>query len=261
MKFIEAVGKTLDEAKQAALEQLGVDEQEIVFEVLRRPGAVAGLFRSGEYRVKAMLRSEIAEQTDQAKPAQLLDDEEPEEAASEQLASAQVTDQALPEPNQELSEDREEVLTRIAAKAQQTASDIVSLMGMDDVVVQVTSLEDQEIGLDITCQPPGLLIGRDGETLDALQMVVAIAANKGRSDGARIVLDAENYRERHTQKLADMARSYAAEAKESDREVVLPDLRAYERRIVHMTLRDDPEVETYSEGEGRDRVLVISPRT
>ncbi len=269
MKSVEAAGKTLDEAKRAALEQLGVGEEEVEFEVLKRPGAVAGLFRSGEYSVRATLRAEMEEVTEEEHAAAETAEEElapeaeeaAEDATGEEVVAAEVTEEAVPEETEGLSAGREEVLDEIATKAKDAASDIVGLMGMGDVSVEVTGVEDTEIGLEISGDEPGLLIGRDGETLDALQLVVAIAANKGRADGARIVLDAENYRERHVHKLEDMARSYAAEAKESDQEVVLPDLRPYDRRIIHMTLRDDPEVETYSEGEGRRRVLVISPRT
>ncbi len=270
MKSVEAAGKTLDEAKRAAVEQLGVGEEEVEFKVLKRPGAVAGLFRSGEYSVRATLRAETEEvtqeednaaETAEEEVAPEAEEEAAEEAVVAEVVAAEVSEEAVPEATEELSADREEVLAEIAAKAQEAASDIVQLMGVGDVSVEVTGVEDREIGLEISGDQPGMLIGRDGETLHALQLIVAIAANKGRDDGARVVLDAENYREHHTQETEDMARSYAAEAKESEQEVVLPDLNPYERRIIHMTLRDDPEVETYSEGEGRRRVLVISPRT
>ena len=266
MESVEAAGKTLDEAKRTALQQLGVGEQEVKFEVLKRPGAVAGLFRSGEYCVRATLRAETDEQPDEDTAAEPVEAEAVEEEAAPDAqtdaepAPEEVMAQAAPEQTEPLSEDREAVLNEIAAKAKEVAADVIRLMGMDDVSVEVTGVEDQEIGLEMSCDQPALLIGRDGETLDALQLVVAIAANKGRPDGARVVLDAEDYRERTTHKLEDLARSYAAEAKENEQEVVLPDLRPYERRIIHMTLRDDPDVETYSEGEGRHRVLVISPR-
>lgn len=264
MKSVEAAGKTLDEAKRTALEQLGAGEQEVEFEVLKRPGSVAGLFRSGEYRVRATLRAEMEEATEEDTAAEIAAEAGPElevpEQPAEEPAPEEVIAEAVPEQTEPLSEDREAVLNEIAARAKQVAADVVRLMGMDDVSVEVTGVEDQEVGLEMSCDQSALLIGRDGETLNALQLVVAIAANRGRPDGARVVLDAENYRERHTHKLEDMARSYAAEAKENEQEVVLPDLNPYERRIIHMTLRDDPNVETYSEGEGRQRVIVISPR-
>jgi len=106
----------------------------------------------------------------------------------------------------------------------------------------------------------GLLIGQEGNTLDALQLIVAIGANKGIEDGCRVVLDTANrYRERHCEHLRRRARQAAEEARATGREVVMSDLKSYERRIVHMELADEPGIETYSEGEGRYRRLVISP--
>jgi spoIIIJ-associated protein len=136
---------------------------------------------------------------------------------------------------------------------------VISEIGISDPQVSLTQTGDQEITLNIEGDDLGIIIGRRGETLDALQLITAIAANRQREDGARVILDAENYRERHEDMLRDMASEYAADAKNRGEEVVIPDLKAYERRIVHMALRDDTSVRTYSEGEGRDRVLVISP--
>jgi len=105
----------------------------------------------------------------------------------------------------------------------------------------------------------GLLIGRHGATLDAVQLIVAIGANREVNDGARVIVDAEGYRARHRQVIEGRAIKLAEEAVASGKEVVVPDLKAYERRLMHLTLKDNPTVETYSEGEGADRVLVISP--
>jgi len=105
-----------------------------------------------------------------------------------------------------------------------------------------------------------MLIGRHGATLDALQMLAGLVANSGFEHGARVVVDAEQYRERRRQMLVEMAQQQADKAKESQQEVVIPDLKPFERRIIHLALKEDPEVETYSEGEGDERCIVISPR-
>ncbi len=106
----------------------------------------------------------------------------------------------------------------------------------------------------------GLLIGQEGNTLDALQLIVAIGANKGIEDGCRVILDTSGgYRERQREDLCHQAHQAAEEAQSTGREVVMSDLKSYERRIVHTELADEPGVETYSEGEGRYRRLVIAP--
>lgn len=148
----------------------------------------------------------------------------------------------------------------IADKAREFVAETTRLMGLDAEVV-VNEAEEGEITLEIRGEGLGLLIGRHGATLDALQMLAAIVANPGHDPSARIVVDAENYRERRREMLRKMALQQAEKAKESQQEVVIPDLKAFERRIIHLALKDDPEVETYSEGDGEDRCIVISPRS
>lgn len=147
----------------------------------------------------------------------------------------------------------------IAEKAREFVADTTRLMGLNTEVVTSES-EEGEITLEIKGDGLGLLIGRHGATLDALQMLAAVVANPAHDPGARIIVDAENYRERRREMLRKMALQQAEKAKESQQEVVIPDLKAFERRIIHLALKDDPEVETYSEGEGEDRCIVISPR-
>lgn len=136
---------------------------------------------------------------------------------------------------------------------------MADMLGIENLEVEITGVDSDEVRLDVKGDNLGLLIGRHGQTIDAMQLVVAIGANKPFDDGARVILDAENYRARHKQMLEDMAADYAEEVKERQEEAVIPDLKAYERRIMHLALVDDPDVETYSEGEGSDRQLVISP--
>jgi len=118
----------------------------------------------------------------------------------------------------------------------------------------------QEVEVELVGPDLGLLIGRYGATLDALQTVTAAAANRDVEEGARVVLDAEGYRERRLHSLESLARSTASRVKKGGREVALNNLQAHERRIIHMALRDEPDVETYSEGEGVRRRLIIAPR-
>lgn len=148
----------------------------------------------------------------------------------------------------------------IAEKAREFVAETTRLMGLNAEVV-VNEIEEGEITVEIRGEGLGLLTGRHGATLDALQMLAAIVANPNHDPGSRIIVDAENYRERRRELLRQMAIQQAEKAKESQQEVVIPDLKAFERRIVHLALKDDPEVETYSEGEGDDRCIVISPRS
>lgn len=227
-----------------AAEMLGVSEDELEFEVISKPGTLAGLFGGGECRVRAtLIEADAAADTEEVGGEQPVADDEEFDTAP------RATGWGADESTVEL----------VGRRAVEVAEHIVSEIGVENVHIVTERTGDGEITLNIEGDNLGLIIGRRGETLDALQLIVAIAANRSLGDGARIILDAEDYRRRHEDSLHEMALEYAADAKKRGQEVVIPDLKAYERRIVHMALRDDPGVETYSEGEGRDRILVISP--
>lgn len=236
MDCVEKSGKTLDEAKAAALAELGATESEVDFEVVEEPKKLLGLLSStGDYRVRATLREAATGTTITEKHTDSFD---------EMAETVPVEPQDVPEG---------------ARRAQEFLAETTRLMGLETQVV-VTDLEAGEVALDIQGPAIGLLIGRHGATLDALQLLAAVVANVGSDSGLRIIVDAENYRERRREMLRNMALGHAEKAKKRGQEVVIPDLKPYERRIIHLALRDDPEVETYSEGEGEDRCLVISPK-
>lgn len=227
-----------------AAEMLGVSEDQLEFEVISKPGTLAGLFGGGECRVRAtLIEDEAAADTEEVGSEQPVADDEEFDAAPRQTAWG----------------GDDSTVELVGRRAVEVAEHIVSEIGVENVHIATERTGDGEITLNVEGDNLGLIIGRRGETLDALQLIVAIAANRSLDDGARIILDAEDYRRRHRDSLHEMALEYAADAKKRGQEVVIPDLKAYERRIVHMALRDDPGVETYSEGEGRDRILVISP--
>lgn len=235
MDSVIASGKTLEEAQAAALAELGATADEVEFEVVEEPRRLLG-FATGDYRVKATRRS---------------GEEAP--AAQEPLAAPPV------QPTPLAAEGVSPQQTVIGQRAVEFLTETTRLMGLKTDVV-IVGQEPGEVSIEIRGQGLSVLIGRQGVTLDALQMLAAVVANSGYDQGARVVVDAEQYRARQREMLVQMAQQHAEKAKESQQEVVIPDLKPFERRIIHLTLKDDPEVETYSEGEGDDRCIVISPR-
>ena len=238
MDWTEGTGKTLEEARQDALDKLGVSEEQVEFEVVDKPGGLSGILGRSACKVRARLIEADIEEPEAATAAN--------EIATDAPAASATEDGIM--PHQELAEAGREFLQQM-----------VTYMGADGVV-EISSCTEDEVELNVEGEDLGILIGRHGATLDAIQLIVAIAANRDIADGARVIVDAEGYRERHRQMLEARAQEYADEVKSSGREVVIPDLKSYERRYMHVLLKDDPEVATYSEGEGADRVLVISPR-
>jgi spoIIIJ-associated protein len=131
-----------------------------------------------------------------------------------------------------------------------------------DATASIGRVTEEELTLDLSGPDASLLIGRHGQTLDSLQYLLLVIVSAGRPSppSSRMTVDVEGYRQRRIETLTRYAQSLAAQVRETHEEAVLEPLNPLERRIVHTALVDDPYVETYSEGFGQDRHIVISPR-
>lgn len=117
--------------------------------------------------------------------------------------------------------------------------------------------KDGRISVNMEGNDMGLLIGYRGETLEALQTILGVVANKGSEDYMKIDLDAENYREKRKETLKNLASKKAYEAVKYNKNITLEPMNAYERRIIHMALQENDKVTTYSIGEEPYRKIVI----
>jgi spoIIIJ-associated protein len=136
--------------------------------------------------------------------------------------------------------------------------ELLERMGID---AEVSAFDDGErIILDAHGSESGLVIGKKGATLDALQYLVNRIIFKKPGEGTSVIVDAEGYRGRREDSLADLAKRLAEKAVRSGRPVPVEPMNAHDRRIVHMTLADHPGVTTESEGEGMARRVVIFPK-
>lgn len=136
---------------------------------------------------------------------------------------------------------------------------ILTAMGLH-AEVRPLGFEDGSIRLEVNGPDMGVVIGKHGSTINALQYLVGLITHKRVGERVRVVVDAEDYRSRRERTLQELAQSFARRVKETGQEAVLDALQSYERRIIHTALVDDPDVYTYSEGEEPDRRVVISPR-
>lgn len=159
----------------------------------------------------------------------------------------------------EPEEITDEMLDAIADTAIASLQDILKHFNVGEVTIDEYEGEEGELILDITGDDLAVLIGRHGKTLDALQFLVS--AITVRTIGYRypIVIDVEGYKSRQRKKLESIAHSSANKAAAQHRSVKLRPMTPYERRIVHIALRDDDRVETVSEGEGSARHVVVVP--
>lgn len=206
--MVEVSGRTVEEAVEAALQQLGATRDQVDVEVLEEGArGFLGILGSREARVRVRLQFRPDEQ------------------------------------NRKAREFLEGLLIRMSMEC-----------GLE------TRFGDDEIlHVNITGPDMGNLIGRRGQTLQALQYLVNVVANRGEAQYQRILLDAEGYRERRAEVLRRLARRKARRVQETGQPVALEPMNPWERRIIHMAVRDIEGVETHSEGEEPNRRVIISP--
>jgi spoIIIJ-associated protein len=137
---------------------------------------------------------------------------------------------------------------------------ILSYFDADDAGIDEYEGDEGEIQLDVVGDDMAVLIGRHGRTLDALQYTVVSATNKRLGFRYPIVIDVEGYKYRRRQKIEGLARSAASKASNQGKNIRLRPMTSYERRIVHLALRDDRRVTTVSEGEEPNRRVVVKPQ-
>lgn len=163
-----------------------------------------------------------------------------------------------------MSEDQievtEEELDAIADTAIAALQDILKYFNVGEVTIDEYEGDEGELILDITGDDLAILIGRHGRTLDALQFVVSAITVRSMGFRYPVIVDVEGYKSRQREKLESIARSTADKAASQHRSVKMRPMTPYERRIVHIALRDDDRVDTASEGEGSARHVVVVPR-
>jgi spoIIIJ-associated protein len=243
MQSVEAEGASIDAAIDNAVRKLATTRDRVEVEILSN--ATRGLFGIGgrKARVRATLREVLDPQLDDAP------------AAVTRATPAAPTAAPAPAPMvTELSPtDR-----ATGERARSVLVDIVKYVGID-AVVEIRG-EQGQIVLDLSGDTSGVLIGRRGQMLDALEYVLNRIALRDQSEATRIVIDSQNYRTRRRLSLEQMARRLAEQAKKRRRAVTLNPMSPRDRRIVHLVLQDDADLTTKSSGEGYYRKLLIIPK-
>ena len=206
MEIIEKTGKTVDEALEAALAELGVDRDQVEYKVVEAPSkALFGLLGGREAKVEVVLKKVNPVDT-----------------------------------------------------ARAFLEKVTRAMGL---AVSMSVSEDEDcITINLHGEDLGLLIGKHGQTLDALQYLMNLVAQRDARDRLRIVLDIEDYRKRRAETLEQLALRLADRAKRSGERVVLEPMTPHERKIIHMSLQSDSRIETFSEGQEPFRRVVITVR-
>ena len=237
MEPVEAEGNSIDEAIENALRMLGVSRDRAEVEILAN--ATRGLFGIGgrKARVRAALRAPI--------------DTERLLSAVSTLAPAPVPSSDATPPMVGLATDSD--ATAHAADILRTILRLMELEG--DVVVRH---EDEHAVIELTGDTSGVLIGRRGQMLDALEYFLNRVVARDNADG-RIVVDSQNYRARRRQSLEELARRSGEQVKKQRKPIALNPMTPRDRRIIHMVLQADSSLITRSSGKGYFRKLIIIP--
>jgi spoIIIJ-associated protein len=253
---IEVQAKTVEEAVRLALAQLGRQRDQVQIEVLREP--TGGIFGFGAeeavVRVTALTPAgeveAVGEEEYEEDEEEYEEDEEEYEA--EPPAGAPATEASIQEIERVARETLERLLTGMGISAHITVRDRRQLYLAPD--------DPPTTALDIQGQNLGVLIGRKGETLAALQYIVNLIVNRRVGQWTRVLIDVGGYRRRREESLEGLAQRVAYRVAQSHRAVTLEPMPPNERRVIHMTLRDNPDVYTESSGEGESRKVTILPR-
>ncbi|GAB4438011.1 MAG: KH domain-containing protein [Anaerolineae bacterium] len=256
---LDVSGKTVDEAIEQGLAQLGLTREQVEIEVLSE--GKRGLFGLGaeEATVRFTVKSVAPPAVDV--PA-VADDAAGDEPQPEPSPQPEAEAAPLPAVGAPAPEDEDPAVT----SARIHLETLLQHMGIEATVETraapelVEGGEEAPIVLDIQGKDLGILIGRRSETLQALQYLVRLMASKDAGSWQRIVVDVESYRSRRRQSLQKMARRMAERAAANQERVVLESMSAYERRIIHLTLRDHPAVMTRSIGQDNNRKVTIIPK-
>ena len=264
MSYIDVTGKTEDEAIRKALEQLHMDRDDVSVEILER--AKSGFLGIGSS--PARVRVTYGQEAPEAPAAPVQPEKKPEPRPQPKPEQPKTRKPEPPKAPVKAPEPPKAAQAPAAAPEQSVLDDNARritefltglLEHMDSPAqVQVTETEKGRYSVVLEGQKLGQLIGRRGETLDAIQQLTNYAVNSGREKRIRVHVDAENYRAKREQSLESLARKVAAKVTRYRRSVTLEPMNAYERHVIHAALQDVPGVNTYSIGSEPNRRVVVS---
>ena len=268
-EFIDVTGKTEEEAIQNALRQLGLDRDDVSVEILER--AKSGFLGLGscpakvrvsygpeeEEEAPAAPASEPQEERQEERPKPPKAEKKPRQERRLAETPAVPAEKAPAEPSAPVVDLGEEVDDEKAQAIRKFLSGLLEQME-NTAEIHVYLLEKGRYKVILEGKNLGALIGRRGETLDAIQQLTSYAVNRSGSGRVRVQLDAENYREKREQSLQHLARKVAAKVTKYRRSVTLEPMNAYERHVIHTALQDVPCVTTYSTGTEPNRRVIVA---
>ena len=256
-------GATIDEAIEAAKKALNAPEDaDVSTEIIEMPQKkLFGLFGGSPAKAKAYYeveekKIEIKKAPKAQKPVKA--EQKKEEPKKAEPKKAEPVKAEAPAEAAEEKKTYTGAVTEIGKAAESYIKGILSGMGVDDVEVMINE-DDESVSIDLDCgNGYGYVIGRRGETLDAIQYLTRLAINKGKDNYKRVSINAGNYRQKREETLKELAKKQAARVKKYGRSVCLDPMNPYERRIIHTTVQEIEGVSSHSVGSESNRKVVIT---
>lgn len=268
MRFVEKTGRTIDSAVTEALIELGAATDQVTIEVIQK-GSKGFLGFGAKNAIVKVTVNEIKEDFTTSNDTHIqkksttpdlpikkvkVVEEKPKQKVDSVIIekTSLKTEEVVEKPVQksinieDAVKNAEEFLLKVLAEMKIEAK----------LEVKVT---DKRINIDISGPKMGMVIGKRGETLDALQYLTNIIVNKGHDSYVKVMIDTENYRSRREETLRKVALKFAKKATETKKSIALEPMNPYDRRIIHSVLQNSRFVKTHSEGREPFRKVVITP--
>ena len=272
MDYREFSGKTVEDAMIEAATTLGIASSELDIEVISKGSSGFLGLGSKPAVIKAKPKQEVKDEIDDILSAAKKPGKsgkkasKPAEKKEAKVQEAEPVAEKAPEVKTEEPKQEEENLEPAEIDdsiIDETKSYLVKLFEAMEMEAQIDITRDKytrTMNIDVEGPEMGIIIGKRGQTLDALQYLISLFVNKKSDTYIRIKLDTENYRERRRETLENLAKNIAFKVKKSRRPFSLEPMNPYERRIIHSTLQGDKYVSTKSEGEEPYRKVVVFPK-
>ena len=253
MAFVEKTAKTVEEAVAAALKELNITAEEAVIEVLEEgKKGFFGMF-SKDAKVRVTAKEVVVEET-------VVETAAPEAApVVETVVETEVKEEAPVATEERVAREPKKfvVSDESVAKAREFLQKVFNAMKIDVVMEKFVNKNDGAVTFKLHGADMGILIGKHGQTLDSLQYLTNLVANKNSAERVRVIIDVEDYRDRRIETLNRLAYRLADKVKRSGERVALEPMNPHERKIIHMALQNDRRVTTLSEGDEPFRHVVI----
>ncbi len=274
---MKITAKTVEEAIKKAADIWKIDAVKNGYTVIQEPSR--GIFGIGSKDAIIEVNKNVPAQEEEPKavetpaaPKTAPVEQAPSAAPAESPAPAEAVEEETTIVVEELSAGEkiaslDDIVPEAVSQADAQTGDAESIglaflapifkaLDVEDAVVHVTE-DDTSIRFDISGERVGILIGRHGETLNALQFLLSLVINGKLENHRSVIFDVENYRERQADKLENLAKRMAEKCRRTHRRVVLSPMNAGERRIIHITIENQKGVSSYSEGNEPHRRVVI----